>query len=783
MSITSNVSLAIAASHLFPKEGWAQQQQWLAAALVKPCFQHAFTSILNCVFLAIFTVTFFLQECRNCSPPPAKPADNHHHNRKEARSILHPILLDCCAYLFLINLAASVWETATGILIGWSSILVHSEVFAVLQTIGWFVIFLVSRSCNAQQQNRLKYLGLLQAWWILGFFASTLSILSGIFFSSKCKDHQFWDQPMWVAEIASFPAIMFLGTQALCSKMEIELEDCIFQEPLLSADNRQGDLSEREPITPYVTAGIFSLATLSWLSPLLSVGAKKHLELKDLPHLAPKSRAHIAYEEFQSSWEWLKQQNPSQAPSLVVALVLSLWVEGTWNALFALINVCATYVGPFLIDDFVNYLGGRRRFAHEGLILVSIFFIAKIIENLANRQWYLGSQILGLRMKAALMAFLFHKGLRLSNQSRRSHTSAEIINYMVVDVQKISDFTWSINHFWTLPVRIGLALAILSHVVGVAWVAALGAALLIMFINTPLTKLLEKLQAKVMAAKDERMKATSESLRNMRVLKLHAWDETYLAKIEDLRGKEFGWMWRHALVMASTVYTFWTAPILVSTATFVTCVGLGIPLSAGKILTALATCRILQDPLDVFPEFIANLAQTRVSSRITTSRITPQSLTLSKCFITMLGCPFLLVNHLSASPMTQDFITSLFQVSVQRLWRFLQEPELPMDAVIHIPSCVDGGATKLDIVIEVREGNFSWDSLATDLTLTGVNLQVKRGVRVAVCGTVGSGKSSLLSCILGEIPKISGTVRFSSWMQFSLLIQSNIYCQSWGGGE
>jgi ABC-type multidrug transport system fused ATPase/permease subunit len=126
--------------------------------------------------------------------------------------------------------------------------------------------------------------------------------------------------------------------------------------------------------------------------------------------------------------------------------------------------------------------------------------------------------------------------------------------------------------------------------------------------------------------------------------------------------------------------------------------------------------------------------------------------------------------------MTQDFITSSFQVSVQRLWRFLQEPELPMDAVIHIPSCVDGGATKLDIVIEVREGNFSWDSLATGLTLTGVNLQVKRGVRVAVCGTVGSGKSSLLSCILGEIPKISGTVRFSSWMLWFVLLGCSFLC-------
>ena len=34
-------------------------------------------------------------------------------------------------------------------------------------------------------------------------------------------------------------------------------------------------------------------------------------------------------------------------------------------------------------------------------------------------------------------------------------------------------------------------------------------------------------------------------------------------------------------------------------------------------------------------------------------------------------------------------------------------------------------------------------------------------MRVAICGTVGSGKSSLLSCILGEIPKISGTVNSS----------------------
>ncbi|KAJ0801893.1 putative ABC-type xenobiotic transporter [Helianthus annuus] len=55
-------------------------------------------------------------------------------------------------------------------------------------------------------------------------------------------------------------------------------------------------------------------------------------------------------------------------------------------------------------------------------------------------------------------------------------------------------------------------------------------------------------------------------------------------------------------------------------------------------------------------------------------------------------------------------------------------------------------------------------------------------MRVAVCGTVGSGKSSLLSCILGEVSKISGSVKVegskayvaqSAWIQ-SGKIEDNI---------
>jgi len=45
-----------------------------------------------------------------------------------------------------------------------------------------------------------------------------------------------------------------------------------------------------------------------------------------------------------------------------------------------------------------------------------------------------------------------------------------------------------------------------------------------------------------------------------------------------------------------------------------------------------------------------------------------------------------------------------------------------------------------------------------ETVLKGINMEVRRGELAAVVGTVGSGKSSLLSCIMGEMEKISGTV-------------------------
>ena len=93
------------------------------------------------------------------------------------------------------------------------------------------------------------------------------------------------------------------------------------------------------------------------------------------------------------------------------------------------------------------------------------------------------------------------------------------------------------------------------------------------------------------------------------------------------------------------------------------------------------------------------------------------------------------------------------QVSLGRLSSFLRDDELQSDAVDRHDS--------EDFAVEIKNATLSWDTMAKKPTLRGINLDIKAGDHVAVCGAVGSGKSTLLYSIMGEIPKIAGSVRFS----------------------
>ncbi|CAA0815376.1 ABC transporter C family member 3 [Striga hermonthica] len=494
-------------------------------------------------------------------------------------------------------------------------------------------------------------------------------------------------------------------------------QDNFLQEPLLNNhdvdDAGNGDIEESSKssqgdqiVTPYSKAGFFSLFTFSWISPLISLGYKKRLDLEDVPQLAFLDTARGSFPILNAKLETYREgSNRVTALMLAKALFFTTWREITVAAFYVLVYTVAAYVGPFLIETFVQYLNGRKRFEKEGYVLVSVFFIAKLFESLAHRHWFFKVQQGGYRARAALVSKIYNKGLTLSSQSRQGHTTGEIINFMSVDAERIEEFGWYLHDPWMFALQVALALVILYRDVGLASIAAFVATVLVMLVNMPVGKLEKKFQENLMKSKDERMKATSEVLRNMRILKFQAWEMKFLSKILDLRSVEMGWLRKYVYTSVIVTFIAWGAPTFVSVVTFVACMLMGIPLESGKILSALATFRILQEPIYALPDVISVMVQTNVS--------------------------------------------------LDRIATFLSLDDLPSDVVDKIPF----GSS--DTAIEVINGNFSWQVASHVPTLRDINFRVSCGMRVAICGMVGSGKSSLISSVLGEMPKISGVVRVS----------------------
>jgi ABC-type multidrug transport system fused ATPase/permease subunit len=59
--------------------------------------------------------------------------------------------------------------------------------------------------------------------------------------------------------------------------------------------------------------------------------------------------------------------------------------------------------------------------------------------------------------------------------------------------------------------------------------------------------------------------------------------------------------------------------------------------------------------------------------------------------------------------------------------------------------------------ILIKNGTFSWEPNAGPPTLSNLNLKIEVGSLVAIVGSTGEGKTSIVSAFFGEIPAISGS--------------------------
>ncbi|CAI6345193.1 unnamed protein product [Macrosiphum euphorbiae] len=390
-----------------------------------------------------------------------------------------------------------------------------------------------------------------------------------------------------------------------------------------------------------------------------------------------------------------------------------------------------TFVSPQVLKYLISFVGNSTDPLWRGYFYIFLLMMTAVLQTLILSQYFHRMFLVGMRVRTALTSAIYRKALRISNTARKSFTTGEIVNLMAVDAHRFIDLITYLNMIWSAPFQIVLTVYFLWQILGPSVLSGLFVMIVLIPINAAVANKSKNLQVQQMKNKDQRAKLMNEILSGIKVLKLYAWEPCFEQKVLDIRLKEIKVLRSAAYLSAVTSFVWFCAPFLVSLVTFAVYVlsDDSHVLDAETAFVSLSLFNILRFPLSMLPMLVSNVVQS--------------------------------------------------SVSVKRINKFMNSEELDPDSVTH------DSDEKDPLVIE--NGTFTWGEPTDAPTLSNINLRVSSGQLVAVVGTVGSGKSSLVSAFLGELEKVSGRVNTKgsisyvpqqAWIQNTSLKDNILFGQS-----
>ncbi|GAV71444.1 ABC_tran domain-containing protein/ABC_membrane domain-containing protein [Cephalotus follicularis] len=614
-----------------------------------------------------------------------------------AGKVLLPLLSAFGACLSFVDMVLLLKKAYHGDIIAY-----HEWLFKGSQIAVWATLMLSSK-CNG-----FYYMGnrILCLWWVM-------KALLGIFYLQKAFYSLEVLNRLQVSFIV-FLDIMFGISINITRMNQDSSKSSSMEDPLLPVDM---DIEEDYNSTSGNTQSYWDLLTFKSITSVMDRGVMKQLDFEDLLGLPTDMDPAICHDKFITCWR-AQQSNDGSRPSLFKAIFSAYGWPYLRLGFLKVLNDCIGFAGPLLLNKLIRFL--QQGSGHvDGFVLAISLGLTSIIKSVLDTQYSFHISKLKLKLRSSIMTIIYYKCLGVSIAERSKFSEGEIQTFMSVDADRTVNLCNSFHDMWSLPLQIGIALYLLYTQVKFAFISGLGITILLIPVNKWISKLIANATAEMMKQKDERIRRTGEILAHIRTLKMYCWEHIFSSWLMETRSSEVKHLSTRKYLDAWCVFFWATTPSLFSLFTFGLFTLMGHQLDAAMVFTCLALFNSLISPLNSFPWVINGL----IDAFISTGR-------LSRFLCCSEHNPELERTVISPTSLSKD-----------------QPVVISEDMAVMISDACCAWS-----IIDREEGS---------AVLNHVTLSLQKGSLVAVIGEVGSGKSSLLNSILGEMRLVHGSINSS----------------------
>nr|AAQ74414.1 CFTR/EGFP fusion protein [synthetic construct] len=487
--------------------------------------------------------------------------------------------------------------------------------------------------------------------------------------------------------------------------------------------------------SPLEKASVVSKLFFSWTRPILRKGYRQRLELSDIYQIPSVDSADNLSEKLEREWD--RELASKKNPKLINALRRCFFWRFMFYGIFLYLGEVTKAVQPLLLGRIIASYDPDNKEERSIAIYLGIgLCLLFIVRTLLLHPAIFGLHHIGMQMRIAMFSLIYKKTLKLSSRVLDKISIGQLVSLLSNNLNKFDEGLALAHFVWIAPLQVALLMGLIWELLQASAFCGLGFLIVLALFQAGLGRMMMKYRDQRAGKISERLVITSEMIENIQSVKAYCWEEAMEKMIENLRQTELKLTRKAAYVryFNSSAF-FFSGFFVVFLSVLPYALIKGIILR--KIFTTISFCIVLRMAVTrQFPWAV----QTWYDSLGAINKI--QDFLQKQEYKT-------LEYNLTTTEVVMENVTAFWEEGFGELFEKAKQNNNNRKT--------SNGDDSLF---------FSNFSLLGTPVLKDINFKIERGQLLAVAGSTGAGKTSLLMMIMGELEPSEGKIKHSGRISF-----------------